>query len=281
MAGYSWNENGVLVINTVDQIGNVCSRIVLPLSKRAKALKLAHNYTSHTGVRSMRRILGSRFVWPGIHGDIVKFVKLSDVCLRVNRSGNRKALMIERSILTVPFESVGPLPKGKRGAKYMFTYVCLSNRWPEAIPMRNASAEEASQGFVQIIARTSIPIKVFSDRGTIFLSKLMANLRSMLGVDSIQTSPYRPQSNGVVERLHGSLKPMLAKAIDQGYDRVEFLPLALFALRQILNRDLGYSPHMMVFGREVTGPLDLLYCGWVEKQYNNIDIEEWLVKLND
>ncbi len=74
-------------------------------------------------------------MWSGIHGDIVKFVKSCDVCLHVNRSGNRKALMIERSILTVPFESVavtlvGPLPQGKRGAKYMFTYVCLSSRWP-------------------------------------------------------------------------------------------------------------------------------------------------------
>ncbi len=105
--------------------------------------------------------------------------------------------------------------------------------------MRTASAEEASQGFVQIIARMSIPMKVLSDRGTIFLSKLMANLCSMLGVDSIQTSPYRPQSNGVVERLHGSLKPMLAKAIDQGYDWVEFLPLALFALRNPIGQVLG------------------------------------------
>ncbi len=54
-----------------------------------------------------------------------------------------------------------------------------------------------------------------------------------------QTSPYRPQSNGVVERLHGTLKPMLAKAVDAGFDWVEFLPLALFALRQIPNRDCG------------------------------------------
>ncbi len=129
MNGYSWNENGALVMNTVDQIGNVCSRIVLPLSKHAKALKLAHNYTAHTGVRGMRRILGSHFVWPGIHGDIVKSVKSCDVCLRVNRSGNRKALMIERSILTVPFESVavdlvGPLLKGKRGILCLRMYVC-------------------------------------------------------------------------------------------------------------------------------------------------------------
>ncbi len=41
---------------------------------------------------------------------------------------------------------------------------------------------------------------------------------------------------------------------------VDFLPMALFAIRQVPNRDLGFSPHMLVYGREVVGPLDLL-CG--------------------
>ena len=98
-------------------------------------------------------------------------MKSCDVCLRLNQAGNKKALMVERKILTVPFESVavdlvGPLPKGKRGAKYLFTYVCLASRWPEAIPMRTASAEEAAQSFVQIIARNGIPLRVLSDRET-------------------------------------------------------------------------------------------------------------------
>ncbi len=98
-------------------------------------------------------------------------MKSCDVCLRLNQAGNKKSLMVERKILTVPFQSVavdlvGPLPKGKRGAKYLFTYVCLASRWPEAIPMRTASAEEAAQSFVQIIARNGIPLRVLSDRET-------------------------------------------------------------------------------------------------------------------
>ncbi len=117
--GYSYNNKGVLIHSVVDEVNNVCNRIVLPMSKRNKALVLAHDNTAHVGVRGMRRLLGTRFVWPGIHGDIVKFVKSCDVCLRVNRSGNRKALMVQRPVLTQPFESVavdlvGPLPKGKR-----------------------------------------------------------------------------------------------------------------------------------------------------------------------
>ncbi len=130
---------------------------------------------------------------------------------------------------------MGPLPKGRRGVKYLFTYICLASRWPEAQLMRTASATEASQCFFDIISRTGIPLKVLSDSGSVFLSKLMNGLYERLGIDLIATSPYRPQSNGIVERFHGMLKPMLAKARDSDVDWADFLPLALFAIRQVPN----------------------------------------------
>ncbi len=146
--------------------------------------------------------------------------------------------------------------------------------------MRTASATEAAQCFVEILSRTSIPLRVFSDRGTIFLSKLMSGVCDMLGIDAIATSPYLPQSNSVVERMHGSLKPMLSKA-EAGLDWVEFLPLALFTLRQVPNRDIGFSLHCIVYGRDVMGPIDILYKGWVDQEFEPVNVDDWLLQLND
>ncbi len=266
--GYSYSDS--VLTHTVLVNDSPVDRIVVPKCLRLNILTLAHDKSSHIGVRGMRNMIDKRFTWPGIHKDIANFVKSCDTCLRVNSSGNRKATMVERKIVSVPFETVavdlvGPLPKAKRGVRYLFTYVCLASRWPEAIPMRTASATEAAQCFVDIISRTGIPLKVLSDRGTIFLGKLMSGLYEMLGIDAIATSPYRSQSNGVVERLHGTLKPMLSKAIDAGIDWSVFLPLALFAIRQVPNRDVGFSPHCLVYGKDVVGPLDVLYKGWVPK----------------
>ena len=100
-------------------------------------------------------------------------------------------------------------------------------------------------------------------------------------MDSIHTSPYRPQSNGIVKRLHGTLKPMLAKAVDNGVDWATFLPMALFAIRQVANRDTGFSPHELVFGRKMRGPLDILYAGWVEDVYKEWDVSSWVDKLQE
>ncbi len=226
--GYSWRD-GVLIHSIVDIDNSVVDRIVLPVSRRCHVMSLAHDKSTHVGVRGIRRLLGKRFTWPGLHADITSFVKSYDMCLRFNSAGNKKAKMVKRGIVTVPFETVavdlvGHLPKGRQGVKYLFTYICLASRWPEAQPMRTASAKEAAQCFLDIFARTGIPLKVLSDRGSVFLSKLMRGLYDTLGIDSVATSLYRPQSNGVVERFHGSLKPMLAKAVDDGVDWADFLP---------------------------------------------------------
>ncbi len=63
--------------------------------------------------------------------------------------------------------------------------------------------------------------------------------------------PYRPQWNGVVERFHGTLKPILVKAVDSGIDWVTFLPFSLFAIRQVVNRDTDFLPHELVFGKQI------------------------------
>ncbi len=89
---------------------------------------LAHDKTADVGIRGMRKLLSSRFIWPGIYSDIMKYVKSCDSCLRINQSGNKKSLMVRRPVLTQPFESVavdlvGPLPKGRRGSEYLFTYI--------------------------------------------------------------------------------------------------------------------------------------------------------------
>ncbi len=50
------------------------------------------------------------------------------------------------------------------------------------------------------------------------MGKVVDKLCELLGVDAIHTSPYRPQLNGVVERFHGTIKPMTEKASANSVD---------------------------------------------------------------
>ena len=58
--GYNWDKD-LLMHSMLDETGTEVSRIVIPKSWRPKILELAHDKTSHTGVRGMRSLIGSKF----------------------------------------------------------------------------------------------------------------------------------------------------------------------------------------------------------------------------
>ena len=86
----------------------------------------------------------------------------------------------------------------------------------------------------------------------------MRNLCERLGVHQIRTTPYHPQSNGSVERLHGTLVPMLQKLVQKDLLWDLQVKFALFAVRATPNRSTGYAPFQIVQGKIPRSPLDVV-----------------------
>jgi len=61
-----------------------------------------------------------------------------------------------------------------------------------------------------------MPLRLLSDQGAEFESELFQELCRHMAIAKIRTSPYRPSTNGMVERLHRTMNSMLAKVIDTG-----------------------------------------------------------------
>ena len=122
--------------------------------------------------------------------DVDNYIKSCDSCLRYNKAGNRTVRMVERPVITEPFEMiavdiVGPLPKGKGGAKYLLTMICLASRWPEALPLRTMTATEVAEGLVGIFAKTGLPTRLLTDQGKSFMSRVckrMCELEWLRGI---------------------------------------------------------------------------------------------------
>ena len=57
-------------------------------------------------------------------------------------------------------------------------------------------------------SRVGIPREVLTDQGTNFMSRLMGEVYRMLGVKTIRTSPYHPQTDGLIERFNQTLKAL-------------------------------------------------------------------------
>ncbi|XP_060874008.1 uncharacterized protein LOC132947792 [Metopolophium dirhodum] len=105
------------------------------------------------------------------------------------------------------------------------------------------------------VARFGVPDIITTDQGRQFESELMRALHSTFGIQHVQTSPYHAQANGLVERLHRTLKAALtAQESPQWSQR---LPIVLLALRNTIKPDTGSTPAELVYGTALRLPGEL------------------------
>ena len=147
---------------------------------------------------------------------------------------------------------VGPLPRSRTGNRYILVLCDYATRYPEAIPLRTIDAEHIAEQLIGVFARVGVPQEILTDQGSNFTSQLLAELYRLLHVQSIRTSPYHPQTDGLVERFNQTLKSMLRKSVDkEGKNWNKMIPYLLFAFREGPQSSTGFSPFELLYGREV------------------------------
>ena len=157
---------------------------------------------------------------------------------------------------------VGPLPRSRSGNRYVLGICDYATRYPEAVAMRTIDAENVAEELVKLFARVGIPSEILTDQGSNFTSQLLAELYRLLHVRPIRTTPYHPQTDGLVERFNQTLKAMLRKvAVQEGKDWDLLIPYVLFTYREVPQCSTGFSPFELLYGRDVRGPLDVLNMG--------------------
>ena len=79
-----------------------------------------------------------------------------------------------------------------------------ATRYPEAVAMRSVDAEHVAEELVRLFSRVGIPKEILTNQGTNFTSELLAEMYRLLHIDDLRTSPYHPQTDGMVERFNGT-----------------------------------------------------------------------------
>uniref|UniRef100_A0A671TSD1 ribonuclease H n=1 Tax=Sparus aurata TaxID=8175 RepID=A0A671TSD1_SPAAU len=158
---------------------------------------------------------------------------------------------------------IGPLDRSAQGYRFVLVPVYYATRYPEPVPLRNISAKSVVQALFQVISQVGIPKKILTDQGTSFMSRTLRKLYELLGVHSIQTSVYHPQTDGLVELFNKTLKNMIRKFVHEdscNWDK--WLDPLLFAVREFPQASTGFSPFELLFGRKPRGVLDLVKESW-------------------
>lgn len=213
-----------------------------------------HSLSAHFGIQATKNKVKEKYYWPGMSRDIEDYVKSCDQCQRRGRPNNKHELHsieIKEPFYYIGIDIVGPLPITKNNNRYIVVAVDYFTKWPEAKAIKNANAIEVAEFiFEDIICRHGCPKKILTDRGSHFNNEMIKEITKKFNIRHNFSTPYHPQTNGLVERFNKTLCESLAKLEKEAEWDKNIAPV-LFAYRNKKQESSKLKPFYVVYGREV------------------------------
>ena len=262
-------KRGMLYLKTTSS----CSQeevmvFVVPTHKRRAAIDRCHHFAGHQGRDRTVSLIKERFWWPGMIQDAMNSVRNCTRCVqfevRVQKPHLCPILCTELMDLVhidyVKMEvTVGV--KEKPVVKDVLVVEDHFTRYIQAYVMKNHTTRTTARVlYNEYFSVFGFPRRLMSDQAPEFSGKVIATLCDLLGVSKVRTSPYHPQSNGVVERAHQTLRRMIGKMDPEKRGKwPSHLGSVIIAYNATRSLVTGFSPYFLMFGRRPRLPIDLLF----------------------
>ena len=147
---------------------------------------------------------------------------------------------------------IGPMTTSGH-ASYILTIVDVYTRYGGAVPLLQQTTRHIALALAhKWFTVHGMPRAIISDNGAGFASDVMKKSMREMGIRMRYVLPYHPQSNGICEKLNGTVINMLSSYL-QPPERQKYwshyLSHDVFAYNTSTHMSTGYSPYQLVFGR--------------------------------
>ena len=239
--------------------GRTQEQFVVPKSMVGKLLVNSHDIpiSAHPGFYRTYKKIQQSYFWPTMKTDINRHVRHCEECARFGASSKpahkapMKSIVTERPLQIVAMDFVGPLQMSEQGNTYALVMVDHFTRWPISYAVEDTEAETVARKVSSFIHTYGCPEELLSDRGSQFTSELLKALCKQLGVKKIYTCGFRPSTNGLNERLNGTLfNAIRIYASDKPSTWDQYLDAVTFAYRTTPHSVTHHTPAFMMFGRD-------------------------------
>jgi transposase InsO family protein len=230
--------------------------------------EVVHNAdVGHNGIeRTIQRLRMADMLWDGYSKDVESFIKECAVCqkVRLNQPVISPALAV--TCRWEPFECfaidvVGPLPIDSQQYQYVVVCIDLFTRYVELIPVKDNSAASIAKSLFQLFGRYGMVREIQSDNGGNLASGVIDELMKWMGMKHRYTLPYRPEANGIAERVNSSLLKHLNGFIMELRIKPDWsvvLPLVQRIINATPHVSIGTTPVRMIYGDRMTTNQGLL-----------------------
>jgi len=115
----------------------------------------------------------------------------------------------------VHIDLTSPHVTSSLGYKYILTAICAFTKYLIAVPIRDKTSKAVAKALVKHIYLVhGTPELLVHDQGGEFWSDIMKDLANLLEIQVSKITSHRPQSNGVIERVHGTMHNIFAKVVN-------------------------------------------------------------------
>jgi len=237
--------------------GIVCNGdlIVPPPTLRKRFIEAVHDDV-HCGALQTRLRLRLEAWWPGYCNDVEKYVSRCQKCSEIKCPP-------ERAVHTWPEES-GPWKRVHidhaivPGVGLFLVMVDSYSGWPEVIKVKNREAVTVKEALRSVFSRNGVPETIVSDNAAEFCDSDFCKWLRNIGCKPLKTPPNHPQSNGIAEKMVGTVK-MGLKAYNSNRCSLDgYLHRMLLSYRTIPHAGRHKSPSELM-GRQIRAPLTFSY----------------------
>lgn len=197
-----------------------------------------------------------------MYRDVEEHIKSCDTCQRFKDSpglppGYLQSIPVSKIFEHVHVDMMGPVKCTNRGNSYMITATDAFSKWAFCKPVHNIKTTEVIK-FMEdyILSVHGKPQVIITDKGSQFTSTEWRLWVDKHRITHNLTTPRHPQSNGIDERLNGTLSRIIRNYVDfeqSNWD--EQVKWALYAYNTTVHESTGYSPYQIIHGLDPRSPL--------------------------
>ena len=261
-------------------------QVIVPKGLKSKILKYCHDEKTggHFGVQKTLAKVRNGYYWAGLQRDVRNWVKSCETCCKIKPPQRTKRSPMQLVGAGHPMERVatdilGPLPETENGNKYILVISDYFTKWVEAVAIPDQTAITVARALVEeVVCRFGTPAYVHSDQGRQFEGTVYQEMCKLLGIKKTRTTPYHPESDGMVERYNKTLAKLISSFVNEEHTNWDqLLPYVMMAYRSSEHETTGFTPNYMMLGREVSVPIDIQFGSPVERTFAS----DWVNKLRE
>jgi len=198
------------------------------------------------------------FYWPSmvtdIHTTIIKCTTCAQNRLALRRHTTPLTLLPDTEPLTeLSVDIFGPIPASKKGNRFILVITDRFAKLTKCVALRRITAMSVASAIIDAwVSAYGPPDRILSDQGPQFMSNFFIAVIKILGIETVRTTAYHPQTNGQVERYNRTMATQLRHNVADDPSRwEELLPVTTMAYHSQPHRSTGIAPFELVIPRRI------------------------------